>query len=69
MSRWREAFLGSMPARYEYDYLATYNAEVARGIVHTDEWKARMREEQRRFDDRNRPQPSREGPEDPAPGS
>lgn len=30
--------------------LATYNSEAARGLVHTDEWKARMELEQRRFD-------------------
>ena len=29
--------------------LATYNSEVARGIVHTDEWKARMAEQQQAF--------------------
>jgi hypothetical protein len=30
--------------------LATYNAEVARGILHTEEWKERMRREQDIFD-------------------
>lgn len=28
--------------KFEYTKLAVYNAEVARGIVHTPEWKARM---------------------------
>lgn len=31
--------------------LATYNAEVARGIVHTPEWDARMAEKQARYND------------------
>jgi hypothetical protein len=35
---------------YEFAQLAMYNAEVARGIVHTPEWKARMAHEQERFD-------------------
>jgi hypothetical protein len=33
----------------EIDWLARYNAECARGIVHTDEWRARMADFQRRF--------------------
>jgi hypothetical protein len=37
-----------------YGQLAAYNAEVARGIVHTDEWKAKMAELQRRFDEEHR---------------
>lgn len=36
-------------APYEFQQLAEYNAELARGLVHTDEWKARMAIEQRRF--------------------
>lgn len=35
---------------YEFSALARYNSEAARGIVHTPEWKAKMAEEQRRFD-------------------
>lgn len=34
---------------YEFDALATYNAEVARGIAHTPEWVERMRREQECF--------------------
>lgn len=30
--------------------LATYNAEVARGIMHTPEWKNKMHQEQLAFD-------------------
>lgn len=30
--------------------LATYNSEVARGIVHTEKWKAHMVKLQERFD-------------------
>jgi hypothetical protein len=32
------------------DILATYNAERARGIVHTPEWDAKMAKEQQLFD-------------------
>ena len=35
---------------YRWDALAMYNAERARGLVHTPEWDARMAEEQARFD-------------------
>lgn len=38
------------PAEYEFWALATYNAERARGIVHTPEWTAAMAREQERFD-------------------
>lgn len=38
------------PPDYRWWNLATYNAEVSRGIVHTDAWKARMRREQDIFD-------------------
>lgn len=34
--------------------LATYNSEVARGLVHTDEWKERMRLQQSLWDSRLR---------------
>ena len=34
----------------EFHVLATYNSEVARGLVHTPEWAARMAELQARFD-------------------
>jgi hypothetical protein len=27
----------------EYDALAQYNAEVSRGLLHTEEWKIKMR--------------------------
>lgn len=30
--------------------LGAYNAEVARGIVHTSEWKEKMRQLQQEFD-------------------
>ena len=44
----RDWFAGPR-APYEFQALATYNAEVARGIVHTTEWQQEMAEEQRRF--------------------
>ena len=40
--------------RYEFGDLATYNSEVARGIVHTPEWDARMAEDQARFNKQQR---------------
>lgn len=33
-----------------FEMLAVYNAEVARGIMHTPEWQARMAGLQRKFD-------------------
>lgn len=36
--------------QYEYEQLATYNAERARGIAHTATWRERMAAEQERFD-------------------
>jgi hypothetical protein len=35
---------------HEINARAKYNAEVARGIVHTDEWKIKMAGYQERFD-------------------
>jgi hypothetical protein len=35
--------------QYELHLLATYNAECARGIVHTPEYDAQMRDLQRQF--------------------
>jgi hypothetical protein len=35
----------------EVEVLARYNAERARGILHTFEWQERMAELQRRFDE------------------
>ncbi len=34
---------------YEFADLATYNSEVARGIVHTEEWKRLMALRQEQF--------------------
>lgn len=39
---------------WELDTLGRYNAEVARGLLHTDEWKKKMEELQARFDRRYR---------------
>jgi hypothetical protein len=39
--------MAPMPQKFET--LAVYNAEVARGIVHTAEWDARMAELQQEF--------------------
>lgn len=35
---------------HEWDELATYHAERARGLVHTPEWEEKMRREKERFD-------------------
>jgi hypothetical protein len=45
----RRQRLGPMPA--EFGQLAAYNAEVARGIVHTAEWDAAMASLQRQFNE------------------
>lgn len=39
---------------YEFNALATYNAERYRGIVHTPEWQEKMAVEQARFDEQQR---------------
>jgi hypothetical protein len=35
---------------YRFAALAEYNTERARGIVHTEEWRKRMKKEQAKFD-------------------
>jgi hypothetical protein len=52
---------------YEFDALATYNSECARGIVHTPEWVALMESEQRRFEEKRRAERIARGgyPDDP----
>ena len=45
--RWRRKRYEPMPGKFEP--LAAYNAEVARGIVHTAEWDARMGRLQEEF--------------------
>jgi hypothetical protein len=47
---------------YDVEKLARYNSEVARGIVHTDEWKAKMAAMQKTFN------LTHYGVEDPIPG-
>jgi hypothetical protein len=42
---------GTGLSEFELNQLAAYNAERARGIVHTPAWTARMAELQARFDD------------------
>lgn len=39
---------------YRFEALAKYNGEVARGIVHTEEWRAEMAADQREFDQEQR---------------
>jgi hypothetical protein len=36
---------------YRWSELATYNSERARGLVHTEEWKARMAKQQEEFNE------------------
>ena len=35
----------------EFNDLAVYNAETHRGLMHTEEWKKRMEEVQKRFNE------------------
>lgn len=37
-------------SRSDIEVLGRYNAEVARGLLHTPEWKMKMAELQARFD-------------------
>lgn len=39
---------------YDYEQLATFNSECARGIMHTEEWKVRMAKVQEHFDRHHR---------------
>jgi hypothetical protein len=45
-----ERALASVPVHAKFSALATYNAERARGIMHTAEWDAKMAELQREWD-------------------
>lgn len=48
--------LSTMPPwRTEWDQLASYNAERARGIVHTVEWRVAMARLQADFDNAQQP--------------
>jgi hypothetical protein len=40
---------GTLIREHEINTLARYNAEVARGIVHTEEWKIKMAGYQARY--------------------
>ncbi len=46
-----ESYADSLADR-DFHALASYNAEVSRGIVHTPEWDARMADLQRAYDSR-----------------
>jgi hypothetical protein len=48
LKEWVEA-LRRRNEPYEFNALAIYNSERARGIVHTPEWDEKMRLEQERF--------------------
>lgn len=52
---WRRETQEQWSERWErehrWDALADYNARVSKGIVHTPEYVAMMRDVQRRFDD------------------
>ncbi len=59
MSFWRRLWPEPEPVS-EWWQLATYNAEVGRGLVHTRQWKEKMAVEQARFDAQaSRPHPDR----------
>jgi hypothetical protein len=45
--------------RSKYTDLAQYNSEVARGLMHTDEWKRQMSELQKAFNDEHYATPNR----------
>lgn len=44
-------FLGEPPKRHKYADLALYNAEVGRGLMHTEEWQAKMEKQQQEFNE------------------
>lgn len=38
----------------QFQVLATFNSEVARGLLHSEEWKAKMAQTQRWYDEKLR---------------
>lgn len=58
----------NIPAESRIARLGYYNGEVARGLVHTEEWKQHMREEQDWFDERRRHEMIDQGGEEVSPG-
>jgi hypothetical protein len=59
--RLRKPKLLTLYEPYEFSALANYNAEVARGIMHTQAWVEKMRLEQERFNAQQRERAEREG--------
>lgn len=53
---WAEQHYGLDPS--EVTQLATYNGEVARGLVHTVSWQNRMKALQKRYDEARRNDPT-----------
>ena len=51
MFRRSKAKLTGMEWYARWGDLATYNAEVSRGLVHTPEWKAKMAEKQKQYNE------------------
>jgi hypothetical protein len=49
MGRRNEEWFRKWEAEHRWDRLADYNAERGRGILHTPEWDALMRDEQLAF--------------------
>jgi hypothetical protein len=50
---------------YEFEALAVYNGEVARGLVHTPEYDRIMATEQQRFYEKTGQEPPECGPNQP----
>lgn len=53
---------------YRWDALATYNAERARGLLHSPQWHARMADEQAAFNAERERELVTEGWKEIAPG-
>ena len=47
----KQWLIGEKIPAIRWEVLGRYNAERARGIVHTKEWQEKMAEEQRAFDE------------------
>lgn len=58
MKLWRR---GTSASYWRWNALAAFNSEVARGIMHTDEYKKRMAEEQLLFDDEQKRKAEKNG--------
>ena len=52
--RWRSRRKRELDFRFEWGALANYNAEKARGLVHSAQWRSKMAEKQAEWNAKQR---------------